>query len=115
MPAAENWFQIHNLHTPKYIEKAKKKKKNPSNNTNFSRPKQSFVQCDNADCKQYGTKWSAEGAEEVPSQPATRKPCRSLLISPCHRPIVCSFVILLVRFYSIGLKTITDTEHIDPI
>ena len=33
-----------------------------------------FIACDSADCKQRGTKWSAEGAERVPSQPVLRKP-----------------------------------------
>ena len=28
---------------------------------------------DSDDCKQRGTKWSAEGAERVPSQPASKK------------------------------------------
>ena len=37
---------------------------------NFSGPKLSFGRRDSA-----GTKWSAEGAERVPSQPATREPC----------------------------------------
>ena len=42
----------------------------------FSGPKRSFGRRDSADCKQRGTKRSAEGAERVPSQPATRKPCQ---------------------------------------
>ena len=32
---------------------------------NFSGSKQSFGRCENADCKQRGTKWSAEGSERV--------------------------------------------------
>ena len=42
---------------------------------NLSGPKRSFGRRDSVDCKQRGTKWSAEGAVRVPSQPAQRKPC----------------------------------------
>ena len=48
----------------------------------FSGPKRSFGRRDSADCKQRGTKWSAEGAERVPSQPASRKPCGRIWYSP---------------------------------
>ena len=40
----------------------------------FSGPKRSFRRRNSADCKQRGTKWSAEGAERVPSQPARENP-----------------------------------------
>ena len=40
---------------------------------NLSGPKRSFRRRDSADCKQRGTKWSAEGIERVPSQAAMHK------------------------------------------
>ena len=40
----------------------------------FFRPKLSFGQRRSADCKQRGGKWSAEVAELVSPQPATREP-----------------------------------------
>ena len=45
---------------------------------NFSRTKRSFGRSDSADCKQCGMKWSAEGADRVAPQPASRKPCRRI-------------------------------------
>ena len=49
---------------------------------NFSGPNRRFGHCDSADCKQHGTKWSAQGPERVPSQTASRKwSCRCIWYS----------------------------------